>query len=82
MAEKTTREKLRVLLPHWLDHNQGHAAEFSRWAAAAKKEGLAELAALMEQAVATMKETDVLLSTALEKIGGPAKHRHHHHHDE
>ena len=25
-------EKLRILLPHWIEHNQEHAAEFRSWA--------------------------------------------------
>jgi hypothetical protein len=25
-------KKLRVLIPHWIEHNEGHAAEFIRWA--------------------------------------------------
>ena len=29
-------EKLRVLLPHWIEHNAEHAAEFRAWAEKAK----------------------------------------------
>jgi hypothetical protein len=25
-------EKFRVLLPHWIEHNQEHVEEFLRWA--------------------------------------------------
>ena len=25
-------EKLRVLIPHWIEHNKEHAAEFRKWA--------------------------------------------------
>jgi hypothetical protein len=28
-------ERLRVLLPHWLEHNGDHADEFRRWASRA-----------------------------------------------
>ena len=24
-------QKLRVLISHWIDHNEEHAAEFRRW---------------------------------------------------
>jgi hypothetical protein len=27
----TDIEKLRALLPHWIEHNGEHAAEFSNW---------------------------------------------------
>ena len=31
MSEKTGIEKLRILLPHWIDHNNSHIEEFSKW---------------------------------------------------
>lgn len=30
-------EKLRVLLPHWIEHNAEHADEFLTWAERARK---------------------------------------------
>ena len=44
-------DKIRVLLPHWLEHNQSHRAEFGRWAEVARGAGLAEVAELIEQHV-------------------------------
>lgn len=32
MATMTEQEKLRALLPHWIEHNTEHASEFRRWA--------------------------------------------------
>ena len=32
MATMTGRDKLRALLPHWIEHNAEHAAEFRLWA--------------------------------------------------
>ena len=32
MATLTGRDKLRALLPHWIEHNAGHAADFHLWA--------------------------------------------------
>jgi hypothetical protein len=32
MATMTNQEKLRALLPHWIEHNTEHAGEFRRWA--------------------------------------------------
>jgi len=28
----TEQEKLRALLPHWIEHNTEHESEFRRWA--------------------------------------------------
>ena len=82
MEEKTTREKLQVLIPHWLEHNHGHAHEFRRWADAARQEGLAAEAGLIDKAIGIMHEADALLSEVLVRLGGPAAGGHQHHHGE
>ena len=73
-------EKLRVLLPHWLEHNKGHMAEAAKWAQALRDEGQEALAAQIEEAVAAMGQAGVLLGQALDQAGGPAADGHHHHH--
>ena len=35
----TDQEKLQVLLPHWIEHNAEHAAEFRTWAEKARQAG-------------------------------------------
>ena len=32
MIDPTDIDKLRMLIPHWIEHNEGHAAEFRKWA--------------------------------------------------
>lgn len=86
MDQKTTMEKLQVLLPHWIEHNHNHEAEFKKWVDLVRGEGQAALADLLDQAVASMAATDGLLKKALAEIGGPGHghlhgHHHHHHHD-
>ena len=39
MDQKTTMEKLQILLPHWIEHNHNHEAEFKKWADLARAEG-------------------------------------------
>ena len=81
MSEKTAIEKLRILLPHWVEHNRNHGTEFMQWADGARKEGHVEAAELIAQAASVIKKADVLLEEALEKLGGPVHgHTHHHHH--
>lgn len=80
MSEKDTVEKLRVLLPHWVEHNRSHKAEFVKWAAEARKDGLEEVAALIEKAAAGLDSADAALTNALGKVGGAAGDGHHHHH--
>jgi len=67
-------EKLRVLLPHWIEHNSEHAAEFRRWA-----QNAGEVQADIEAAAATLEEANEILSRALDKLGGPAEHHIHEH---
>jgi len=38
-GEHTDLDKLRVLLPHWIEHNEEHAASFESWAAKARVAG-------------------------------------------
>jgi hypothetical protein len=67
-------EKLRVLIPHWIEHNDEHAAEYRRWAEQAGQAGNDILAAV--QALAQVNQS---LSNALQKIGGPSSHHKHQH---
>lgn len=66
------REKLRVLIPHWLEHNQEHADEFARWVEAAGDAGPEILAAAEAISAANLS-----LAAALEKLGGAMEHQHY-----
>ena len=76
MDPKTTVDKLRILLPHWVEHNQNHAAEYRKWADAARADGATSPAAQLGQAAANMAATDELLKRALKEVGGAAPHAH------
>ncbi|MEN8189946.1 MAG: hypothetical protein ABFS19_08890 [Thermodesulfobacteriota bacterium] len=73
-------EKLRVLLPHWIEHNDGHGVESSKWADIAREAGEEAVAGRIDDAVRGMAEVSRLLNEALEKAGGPLEHSHHHDH--
>lgn len=62
-------EKLRVMLPHWIDHNQSHEGEFARWA---EKSAAAspETARLLHDAVHSLQKARTSLEAALEQAGG------------
>lgn len=81
MADKSDIEKIRVLLPHWIEHSMAHQDEFKKWAELVRAGGHEEIALIIEHALVKMKETDTLLHQALEKAGGPPHDHHHHHHD-
>jgi hypothetical protein len=64
-------DKLRVLLPHWIEHNEEHAKEFRDWAqrSGLARDGLLDAARLLEEASARLYE-------GLEELGGPVAHHH------
>ncbi|MBU0480178.1 MAG: hypothetical protein KKG47_03635 [Proteobacteria bacterium] len=72
-------DKLRVLLPHWIEHNNSHIAEFTKWKQVAADCGK-DLAEGIEEAIDAMKKAGASLQGVLEKLGGPAESHHHHHH--
>ena len=77
-------EKLRVMLPHWIEHNRGHGEEFSKWVEKLVVDA-PEVAALLSRAVSSLLDAQSALEEALAKAGGPlegaSKHGHggHHH---
>jgi len=77
-------EKLRVLLPHWIEHNRGHAEECNKWATLAGQERNAkEVKSNLNAAFTAMEEVNKYLEKALTAAGGAATndtHGHHHHH--
>ncbi len=83
MSEQNTIKKLRVLLPHWIEHNNNHIAEFRKWENEARAGSGKEVSLLLEKAISDMEEAGKSLSEALEKVGGPlgdGEGHHHHHH--
>jgi hypothetical protein len=77
MATMTKQDKLRTLLPHWIEHNAEHAADFRLWAAV-----VGEAESDIEAAAAQMEAANEALAMALAKLGGPiGNHDHHHRHE-
>ena len=66
-------EKLRVLIPHWIEHNEEHANGLHRWAETTNRTAPDLLAA-----AEAMLRANQTLANALEKLGGalPQPHRH------
>jgi hypothetical protein len=63
MTTMTEQDKLQALLPHWIEHNTEHAAEFRRWAKLAGKAGTD-----IEAAAANLETANEALAAALEKL--------------
>ena len=67
----TDQDKLRALLPHWIEHNAEHAAEFRAWADKARVAGQQEVAEEIDTAAKELGWVNEALSAALTKLGGP-----------
>jgi len=59
-----------VLLPHWIEHNGEHAAEFREYA-----ERSGQVKARLLAATQLMEEASAQLRDALAELGGPLDHR-------
>ncbi len=71
-------EKLRIMLPHWVEHNQGHGTEFLQWSKKLK-EDYPEISHLLTHAVQALQDAQSALEEAMDMAGGgKAKDSHHH----
>ena len=50
MKRDEITEKLKVLIPHWISHNEEHAGEYKKWAERLEAEGLVDIAERLRQA--------------------------------
>ena len=83
-TEMNDLEKLRVVLPHWIEHNIGHGLEFAKWSETLSSVGEEEIAGLLKTAESFLRDADSVLKEALAKAGGEMSgggHHHTHHHD-
>ena len=76
MAAMTDAEKLRVLLPHWMEHNAEHAAEFREWAGRVLAAGHEHAAGNIEAAAEQLEQANDALAAAMEKLGVPLEGHH------
>ena len=68
--EHADLDKLRILLPHWIEHNEEHADSFQRFVARARELGREEMAQRIEEAVERMAACNQALRAALEALEG------------
>ncbi len=65
-------DKLKVLLPHWVEHNDQHLAELRRWRRALRDH--APLAAsMMDLAITQLEEAGRALAAAGDELGADAR---------
>jgi len=79
-------EKLRSLIPHWIEHNHEHAAEYLKWA-----EKAGEGSKYIKEAGTALDKVNWALKQALDELGGPTaspgptyhhQHQYQHQHED
>ncbi len=68
------RDRLAHLVPHWIEHNESHAAQLEEWAGKAREAGLPEVADGIAAAGATMRKANERLRAAGERLPQPGQH--------
>ena len=64
----TDLDKVRVLVPHWMEHNAEHAEAFREWAERARQAGAPEAGDDIVRAAAAMEQSNQHLRAALERM--------------
>lgn len=64
-----TRDRLRVILPHWIGHNGEHVEDMGRWLDAAAEAG-PEAAGKLREAMTRMTQAGEALAAILDLLGG------------
>ncbi|MFP3975360.1 MAG: hypothetical protein ACLFVK_03960 [Dehalococcoidia bacterium] len=62
------KEKLKVLLDHWIEHNKEHADEFREWAEKAKNLSEQVVCDNIKMAANQLDEANEFLAKALEEL--------------
>ncbi len=69
-GEKTDMERLRILLEHWMEHNQEHADTYLQWAEKARISGDAGLSGMLREIAVETKKMNALFEKAKKALGG------------
>jgi hypothetical protein len=62
------KEKLPIIIEHWIEHNESHIAEYRQWAEKAGALGLKDVKARITEAVKEIIQSDNLLKEALRAL--------------
>ncbi len=63
-------KKLKILLKHWMEHNETHMDEYKRWAKIMEEEGRKDVAEALYEAIEYVKKVQEAFSKAKGLVGG------------
>lgn len=61
-------QKARILIEHWVKHNEAHMQDYCRWADTFRQNGLENAAVLLESAAEIARQINHTLSEASESV--------------
>jgi hypothetical protein len=62
------KEKLPVVINHWVGHNESHIAEYRKWAEKAGRLGLESMKAHIQKAIENLNQCNLSLKKALKEL--------------
>jgi hypothetical protein len=62
------KEKLSVVVEHWIEHNESHKGEYKKWALTAGNLGLGSVKTEIEEAMENISQANQHLSKALKTL--------------
>jgi nickel/cobalt exporter len=62
------REKLPIIIKHWIEHNESHIEEYRQWAEKAGEMGLESIKAKIFKAMEAMAQSNARLVEALKEL--------------
>jgi len=62
------KKKLSVVIEHWVEHNESHMGEYTKWAQRAGELGLDLVKTEIEEAVGKLSQSNIHLEKALKSI--------------
>jgi hypothetical protein len=69
MSDSIDKDKLTIVVKHWIEHNHGHVAEFQTWAQRADAAGHGVVAEEIAKAVELLGCVNTRLECALGSLG-------------
>jgi hypothetical protein len=63
------KQKLSVVIEHWIEHNESHLGEYRKWAQKADEMGLTSVKREIDEAMLMLSQLDGRLEKALKALG-------------
>jgi hypothetical protein len=62
------KEKLPIIIKHWIEHNESHIGEYRQWAEKAEELGLTAVKARISEAMEAIIQSNDLFKKALKEL--------------